>query len=124
MLQFLIDENLRNRAIWKAIVDWQTSLGQSYPLDAIRVGQSPGPPTGTLDEELLEFCVSQNRILVSLDKDTLADELAKRLEAGNDSPGIILIHGALSAGEIAELLALVSHACDPAELANQVCWLP
>jgi hypothetical protein len=124
MLKFLIDENLRNRAIWKAIVDWQTSLGQLYPLDAIRVGQSPGPPTGTLDEELLEFCASQNRILVSLDKDTLAGELAKRLEVGSDSPGIILIHGALSAGEIAELLALVSHACEPAELANQLCWLP
>ncbi len=124
MLKFLIDENLRNRAIWKAIVDWQTNLGQLYPLDAIRVGQPPAPPTGTLDKDLLEFCDSQNRILVSLDKDTLADELAKRLEAGNDSPGIILLHGALSAGEIAELLALVSHACEPAELANQLCWLP
>jgi predicted nuclease of predicted toxin-antitoxin system len=124
MLKFLIDENLRNRAIWQAIVDWQTKFGQSYPLDVIRVGQSPGPPTETSDENLLEFCAAQNRILVSLDKDTLADELAKRLEVGNECPGIILLHGALSAGEIAEMLALASHACEPAELANRLSWLP
>lgn len=124
MLKFLIDENLRNRAIWQAIVDWQTKLGQSYPLDAIRVGESPGPATGTSDEDLLEFCAVQNRILVSKDKSTLVDELAKRVQAGGRSPGIILLHGSLTAGEIAELLATASYAGNPAEFVDQVEWLP
>ncbi len=124
MLKFLIDENLRNRAIWQAIVDWQLKLGQSYPLDAIRVGQPPAPPTGTLDEDLLEICASQNRILVSLDKKTIVDELAKRLQAGGHVTGIILLHGALTAGEIAELLATASHAGNPAEFVDQVKWFP
>jgi hypothetical protein len=39
-------------------------------------------------------------------------------------PGIILFHGAVSAGEIAELLATASVASDPAEFANQLTWLP
>ena len=46
MLKFLIDENLRSHAIGQAILDWQAKFGQSYPLDAIRVGQPPAPPTG------------------------------------------------------------------------------
>lgn len=124
MLKFLIDENLRNRAIWQAIVDWQTKLGQSYPLDAIRVGESPGPPTGTSDKDLLDYCSSQNRILVSMDKCTLVAELADRLQSGGRSPGIILLHGSLTAGEVAELLATASHASNPPEFVDQVKWLP
>lgn len=84
MLKFLIDENLRNRAIWQAIVDWQINLGQSYPLDAVRVGESPGPPTGTLDADLLKFCAAEDRILVSRDKKTLVDELARQLQTEGD----------------------------------------
>ena len=124
MLKFLIDENLRHCAIWQAIVDWQTNLGQLYPLDAIRVGQPPAPPTGTLDKDLLEFCASQNRILVSIDKKTIVDEFAIRHQAGGRVPAIILLHGTLTAGEIAELLATASHAGSPAEFVDQVKWLP
>ena len=124
MLKFLIDENLRNRAIWQAIVDWQRKRGESYPLDAIRVGQPPAPSTGTSDEDLLEFCDSHNRILVSLDKKTIVDELSKRLQAGRHVPGIILLHGTLTAGEIAELLATASHSANPEEFGDQVKWVP
>ncbi len=124
MLKFLIDENLRSHAIGQAILDWQARFGQSYPLDAIRVGQPSAPPTGTRDAQLIEFCMRENRILVSVDRRTLPTELAKRVKAGNHLPGIILFHGAVSAGEIAELLAMTSFASDPKEFADQMSWLP
>lgn len=124
MLKFLIDENLRSHAIWQAILDWQRNFGQNYPLDALRVGQLPAPPNGTCDSELIEFCIRENRILVSVDKRTLPAELAKRYAAGDHVPGVILLRGALSAGKIAELLATVSWASDPADYANQMTWTP
>lgn len=124
MLKFLIDENLRSHAIWQAILDWQKKFGQTYPLDAVRVGQATAPPTGTSDPDLISFCILESRVLVSVDRRTLPGQLAQRQQAGDHVPGIILFHGAVSAGEIAELLATVSWAGDPAEFANQITWLP
>ena len=66
----------------------------------------------------------EDRILVSVDRRTLPTELARRVNAGDYVPGIILFHGIVSAGEIAELLATASFASDPKEFANQMSWLP
>lgn len=121
-LQLLLDENLRDRGFWAAIV--QHNANSDEKLDVVRVGDPNGPALGIRDPELIAWAVANGRILVGLDKSTLPGHLAEFLNAGNQSPGVIFLRTDLTRHDICELLILISHASEAAEWANTYRWIP
>ncbi|MDX1946604.1 MAG: hypothetical protein SFU86_14475 [Pirellulaceae bacterium] len=121
-LSILLDENLRGGAIWNA-VELHQATGE-YPLDVVRVGDANGPAAGIDDAELLEWAAVHARILISLDKTTLPQFLLERVRTGDSSPGLILLHETLSAGEILQILLLISYGSTAPDWANTYQWIP
>jgi hypothetical protein len=87
-LRFLLDENLRG-PLWHAV--HRHNVAGSLPIDVARVGDPPDLPLASPDGRILAWCEQNDRILVSLDHDTLPGHLNDRLARGEHSPGIFLI---------------------------------
>jgi hypothetical protein len=87
-LPYLIDENLRG-TLSIALVRAATRNG--LYVDILQVGDHEALPRGTGDAEILRAAEQDGRILISLDRRTLAVHLANHLAAGRTSPGIILL---------------------------------
>src|SRR5438874_11520749 len=92
-LRFLLDEDLRG-PLWNAII--RHNIGAADSIDALRVGDSGAPPTGTLDDALLVWTETHDRILVSFDKSTMQGHLHNHLAAGRSSPGIFQVRAQAS----------------------------
>ena len=121
-LKLLLDENLRDRGLWAAITQHNTTSDEG--LDVVRVGDADGPPLGILDPELIAWAAANGRILVGLDNSTLPSHLADFLNAGNQSPGVIFLRTDLTRDDVLELLILIAHASEAAEWANTYRWIP
>ena len=76
-------------------------------IDVVRAGDVDGSPGGATDIDVLAWAAVHERIIVSLDHDTLPNYFAAFLAAGNSSPGLIMLHGFLSILELSEILVLV-----------------
>jgi hypothetical protein len=87
-LRFVLDENQRG-LLWQAVIRHNQVSG--YLLDAIRVGDPPDLPFGSVDPDILLWSEREVRILVSFDKSTLAGHLAEHLRTGHHSPGIFML---------------------------------
>ena len=120
-LRFLLDEHLRGR-LWHALERHNRTGGA--PIDAIRVGDLPDLPLGTLDPDILLWAEHNNRILLTLDIHTMPQYLAAHLTAGHQSPGVFVIRGGHSLGQVVTSLELVAHADDAADYLNQVVFIP
>ena len=95
-----------------------------YPLDAIRVGDPPDLPLGSIDPEILLWSEREDRILVSFDKTTLAGHLAAHLRAGHHSPGVFMLRRGTRLSQIVDHLALVAYASDAWEWQDRIEFIP
>lgn len=120
-LRFVLDENLRG-PLWRTILRQNRSGG--YQLDVVRVGDLPDLPLGSTDDEILQWCEKEARILVSFDKATLAGHLAHHLKAGRHSPGIFMLHRSSRLSQVAAYLALIAQASEPWEWQNRIEFIP
>jgi hypothetical protein len=111
-LRFLLDENLRG-PLWDALLR-HNSRGLDI-VDATRVGDPPDLPLGVDDPDILAWAKREERILVCLDKKTMATHLADHLASGRHSPGIFTLRPGFSFPEIVDFLVLAAHASDPTE---------
>jgi hypothetical protein len=120
-LCFLLDENLRG-PLWHAV--HRHNVAGGLPIDVARVGDSPDLPLASSDGQILAWCAQGDRILVSLDHETLPGHLTVRLSHGEHSPGVFLIRSGSSLRDVVDALELVAHAGDPAEYRDRVTYLP
>ena len=119
-LRFLLDENQRGM-LWRYIR--RHNAGTSFPLDIVRVGDSPDLPLGTDDPAVLVWAERAGRILVSADRATLAKNLEAHIGAGRRSPGIFMLR-VVPLSDVLEFLVLAAHASDAGEWENRIAYIP
>lgn len=121
-LRFLLDENLRGGVLWQAIR--RHNAANIDPIDVVRVGDPPDLPCGSLDPDVLAWAEREGRILVTLDRQTIAAHLTAHLHAGRHSPGVFLIRGGPPVSQVVAFLILAAHASDAADWRDQVSYVP
>ena len=115
MLRLLIDEDVHGD-----IVD---GLRRRQPaLDLVRV-QDIGL-RHTPDPIILEWAAQQGRVVVSVDKKTLAVDAWDRVARGLPMPGVAILRILLTIGQAITELELIGIAGNPDDLRNQVIYLP
>ena len=115
MLRLLIDENVHGD-----IVD---GLRRRQPaLDMVRV-QDVGL-RHTPDPIILEWAAQEGRVVVSVDKKTLAVDAWDRVARGLPMPGVAILRILLSIGQAVNELELIACAGNPDDFRDQVVYLP
>jgi hypothetical protein len=120
-LNYVLDEHLR-RVLWPALQ--QHNANGVDVLDVVRVGDPADLPLGTQDPDLLVWAEREGRVIVTNDRRTMPGHLAAHLTAGRHSPGVIILRPGHTIPAIVAELVLVAHVCDPAELLDQIRYLP
>jgi hypothetical protein len=120
-IAFVVDENARG-PLWNAIQGY--NQGGIYPLDALRVGDSPAPPLRATDPEILAWAEQAGRILLTYDESSIPGHLADHLRGGRHSPGVLIIRAKSSLREIVESLAILAYASDPSEWLDRLEYFP
>src|SRR5262245_53147742 len=82
--RFLVDENVPSK-LGKALLQAQPSI------DYLTVGESGAPPRRTKDTGLLLAAYAGQRILLTLDKDSMVGHLIDHYAAGNHTYGVIMV---------------------------------
>lgn len=119
--RFLIDENLRG-PLWDAIQ--RHNEHHSNLIGVARVGDETAPGLGASDAELLVWCETVGRILVSGDKRTLPGHLRNHLAGGRRSPSVFLVRPGQSIRALVEFLALAASSSDAAEWRDTLTYIP
>ena len=78
----------------------------------------------TLDPIILEWAAQQNRVVVSVDKKTLAADAWDRVVSGLPMPGVAILRIILTIGQAINELELIALAGNPEDLRDQVIYLP
>jgi hypothetical protein len=119
-LRFLRDENQRG-PLWRYIRHHNGR--KPFPLDVVRLGDSDDLPLGSDDADILNWAQRENRILISIDRATLAKHLAAHWATGAHSPGIFLLRS-VPLSDIVEFLVMAAYASEPEEWENQLTYIP
>jgi hypothetical protein len=115
MLRLLIDEDVHG--------DIVAGLRRRNPtLDLVRV-QDVGLGS-TPDAIILQWAAQQGRVVVSVDKKTLAVEAWDRVANGLPMPGVAILRIILTIGQAINELELIAIAGNPDDLRDQVLYLP
>src|ERR1700682_2209810 len=115
MLRLLIDEDVHGHIVH--------GLRRRQPaLDVVRV-QDVGL-RHTPDSLILEWAAQQGRVVVSVDKKTLAVDAWDRVARGLPMPGVAILRILLSIGPAVNELELIAIAGNPADYRDQVIYLP
>jgi predicted nuclease of predicted toxin-antitoxin system len=115
MLRLLIDEDVHG--------DIVKGLRRRQPgLDLVRV-QDVGL-ANTPDAIILDWAAQQGRVVVSVDKKTLAADAWSRVARGLPMPGVAILRIVLSIGRAIDELELIAIAGNADDFRNQVIYLP
>jgi predicted nuclease of predicted toxin-antitoxin system len=115
MLRLLIDEDVHGD-----IVD---GLRRRQPdLDLVRV-QDVGL-RHTADAIILEWAAQQGRVVVSVDKKTLAVDAWDRVARSLPKPGVAILRTLLTIGQAVKELEFIALAGNPEDFRDQVIYLP
>ena len=115
MLRLLTDEDVHG--------DIVHGLRRRQPtLDLVRV-QDVGLRQ-TPDPLILEWAAQQGRVVVSVDKKTLAVDAWDRVARGLPMPGVAILRILLSIGQAINELELIAVAANPDDFRDQVIYLP
>lgn len=120
-LRYVLDEHFR-RILWNAIQ--QHNAGGVNLLDVVRVGDPVDLPLGTKDPDLLMWAEREGRVVVTRDWQTMPGHFADHLAAGYHSPGVIIVRPAHTLTQLVFALTLAAYVYDPAEVRDQVRFLP
>lgn len=119
--RYVLDEHLRG-PLWRAI-QWHNRTGV-YCVDVLRVGDPADLPLGTDDQALLAWPEREERILVTQDRDTMANHLADHLASGHRSPGIFMIRPHSTLPQIVTFLCDAAYASEPVDWENRIAFIP
>jgi len=118
-LCFVLDENLRG-ALWHAVQ--QHNAAGADVLDCLCVGHPPAP-LGTLDPDLLLWCESQGRVLVTADH-RIGSHLQAHWGAGRHVPGVMIVKPGWTVPTVIAALVAFDQAYDPPEFVDRVEYVP
>jgi len=79
---------------------------------------------GVPDPEVLALAAAQDRILVSHDFQTMPRHFGDFLQAGNSSPGVLVVPQRLPVGDAIEELVLIWAASDADEWQDRILRIP
>lgn len=115
MIRLLIDEDVHG--------DIVKGLRRRQPtLDLVRV-QDVGL-RHTPDPLILEWAAQQGRVVVSVDKKTLAVDAWNRVARGLPMPGVAILRVFLTIGQAIHELEIIALAGNPDDFRDQVIYLP
>lgn len=83
-VRFLVDENLPSH-LFRAL------LRREPAVSLLRVGDPGAPPLGTKDPELLDYLDRSGRLLITLDRRSMARHLAVHFRRGGHTWGILWV---------------------------------
>jgi predicted nuclease of predicted toxin-antitoxin system len=115
MLRLLTDEDVHGDIV-------RGLLRRQPALDLIRV-QDVGL-IQTPDNIILDWAAQQGRVVVSVDKKTLAVDVWERVVRGLPMSGVVILRTLLTIGQAINELELVALGGNPDDLRNQVIYLP
>ena len=115
MLRLLIDEDVHGDIV-------AGLRGRQPALDVVRV-QDVGL-AHTPDPDILEWAARQGRVVVSVDKKTLAVDAWDRVARGLPMPGVAILRILLSIGQAVNELEFIALAGIRDDLRVQVVYLP
>lgn len=93
-------------------------------VSVLQVGESGAPTKGASDEQILQYCQRERRLLVTADRATMPSCLRQHLQQGGESWGVFLVGPQASLGRILDELILVYEATDAEEWRNLLYYLP
>lgn len=115
--RFLNDENMRLSVV--------AALRRIEPaMDVWRVGQSGMPPFGSSDPDILAFCETAGRILISLDRASIRTHVEAHQAAGGQTSGVLLVTRRCSFRQLLDDLVLIWIASEAEEWRNTIHYLP
>ena len=115
MLRLLIDEDVHGDIL-------NGLRRRQLALDMVRV-QDVGL-SHTPDPIILEWAAQQGRVVVSVDKKTLAVDAWDRVARGLPMPGVAILRILLSIGQAIDEMELIALAGTPDDFQDQVIYLP
>jgi hypothetical protein len=121
-IAFVLDENLRGKPLWPAILH-HNAAGRS-PIDATRVGDPSDLPLGSIDADILMWAERVDRIIITEDTATFPAELAAHLRLGRTSPGVFVIRPSATVAVVLSWLELVGADNQRASWADKVTYVP
>jgi hypothetical protein len=116
-VRFLLDENLSPRL--------RRAIKLAYPeIDVIRVGDEGAPPFATQDPDLLIWCDTHRRLLVTNDRTTMPRHLADHHATSGQHWGILWLHERAALTQVIEAIHLVWAASTAEDWHNRTGWIP
>ena len=115
MLKLVSDENFHGdilRGLYRRRTD----------LDVVRV-QDVGL-SATPDPELLEWCATEDRLLLTHDRDTMPNFVYERVRSGLPVPGMFLVSDSMPIGQAIDEILLALDCLLPEECQNTVTYFP
>jgi hypothetical protein len=122
-LRILMDEDSLGNDLWNAILTHNTAHPQ-YALDVMRVGDDGAPQSGTQDPQLIRWCASEGRILISKDKKTLIDHYYDAVNSGVKTSGLLIIKPNSGIRAIVDHLILITYTSDESDLSDKHDFIP
>lgn len=117
-VRFLIDENLSPDIV-------SAMLRHDMTIDVLHVGDLGAPGLGTLDPEVLLYCESEQRMLITDNRKSMPGHIADHLRGGRHHWGVVKTRRKnLSNGEIAADLILIWEASEAEEYQDREDWIP
>ena len=121
-LRFLLDEDLRGRALWQAIR--RHNAAKLDLIDVTRVGDPVDLPLGTKDPDVLIWTEQSGRILLSRDESTMKTHFVNHLRAGRRSPGLFVVRKGSRLLNVMNFLVVATYASDPTDWQDQWFYIP
>lgn len=121
MLKYLLDENQRG-LLWH-VIQRHNARGLDV-IDVIRVGDPTDLPLRSKDTDILQWCEENDRILITFDKQTMADFALARLKAGQHHPGVFVLRRDNLPIETLNFLVLAAFASESEEWRDGVRYIP
>jgi hypothetical protein len=113
---FLIDENLPR---W-----WRREIVRHAPsLRVWRVGDVGSPPLKSPDTVLLEWCETNDCMLLTNNRRSMPEHLAEHVKAGRHVAGIFVVEATVHIVRLAEALLLIAGASFADEFRDQIQFL-
>lgn len=116
-IRYLLDENVNPL--------FRMELLRREPkLVVWKVGDAGAPPRGTPDPAILRWCEENDFILVTNNRQSMAQHLRDHLDEGWHVPGIFELNPGMNIGETIEELLLIWGASDMGEYRDLLIYLP